>query len=526
MISRDDIKSDIDSIIQKQMESLKGHFNPLPDDLQNKKYGVDIFTITIKGSKENRYLYLSGLYKKGIKDLLTYLGIFMKTVHGSSILIRKTHNIIEQVSIKQVKDLICWYLFQLKPLNIELENINEEFSVNAQTEIFLQQCNTVINQNFLEYLLNEDSEILRDDKSGSYLMFNNKIIRVESEQIKTIQYSEIQAVVWKSSIVNFNFTTRKDYESHFEKFIKNVCSNDEERIKCLKSALGYLIYSYNKPSGGQMVMLYDESITDLNNPMGGTGKGVIAKAISTIRNTTKLDGKKFSGKQRFDFQEVTLDTQVVWLDDAGKDLDIDRFNSISTDGITIEKKFQDAIHIPAENSPKFLICSNIILDVLGSTRKRRQYIVELSDHYSSQIVTGVEEPIIKEHGGRFYSDDWNEEEWNAFYWYLIECVQTYLKYGLPPSRAVNIYENRSRQQIGEELHNWIEEHDFEVGKDYNTKELFNEFKGLHENSNDLFTQRAFSNRLKMFFALKNLKVEFKTVSEGKDKVSVFRINNQ
>lgn len=274
-----------------------------------------------------------------------------------------------------------------------------------------------------------------------------------------------------------------------------------------------------------MVILYDEQITDLDNPQGGTGKGVIASAIMIIRNTVKLDGKKINGNDRFDFQDVRIDTEVVWIDDVGKQLNIDRFNSISTDGFNIEQKYKDSIHIPAEESPKIIICSNIIMDCTGTTRKRRQFIIELSSHYSSKISSGVEEPIIEEHGCRFFSDDWDDSEWNSFYWFMIGCFQDYLKDGLVPVPSINVFENRSRQIIGEDLHNWLEKKEFSPDSDYLTKELFEEYKGLYEGGNDRYTQRSFSNKLKKYFSLKGVQVVFDSKSLEGDKVSFFRISN-
>jgi hypothetical protein len=274
-----------------------------------------------------------------------------------------------------------------------------------------------------------------------------------------------------------------------------------------------------------MVILYDEMITDLNNPQGGTGKGLIANAVSSIRHTVKIDGKKFRGDNRFDFQEVDFATRVLWLDDVSKHVDIDRFNSITTDGFNVEKKFKDSLKIPAAQSPKILICSNIILDCTGTTRKRRQFIVELAPFYSNRIGTGIEEPIIEFHGARFFTDEWDEGEWNRFYWYMIDCLQLYLLEGLLHNPAINVIENRSRQLIGEDFFNWAKEQNFAIGKEYPTTVLYEDYSSLYEKGNVKFLQRTFSNKLKAFFNLKDLKLEFFTKPIGASKESYFRIKN-
>jgi hypothetical protein len=198
---------------------------------------------------------------------------------------------------------------------------------------------------------------------------------------------------------------------------------------------------------------------------------------------------------------------------------------MSTDGFNIEQKFKDSIFIPAEESPKILVCSNIIMDCTGTTRKRRQFIIELAPHYARQIKNGTEEPIVDEHGGRFFSTEWDDSEWNLFYWFMMDCLQSYLKSGLIHTNSKNVIENRSRQIIGDELYNWLENKSLELDKEYPTKQLYEEFKHLFEGDNSNFTQRTFSNKIKHYFALKDLKIKYDFKSENSQKVSVFRISN-
>ena len=485
---------------------------------------MDIFTFLIKG-KEVKQIHLTGVYKLGVIELLKYLGVYSKKVFNSNLFIRKIDNVIEEVTIKEIKEILNYYLNQLPSLSIEIDGLFEEYSREAQIETFYKQTNIVINESFLDYLEKEESEILIDTSDCAYILFQNGIIKVTANSAIKMEYIELQhKVVWRNNIIS-RMISNKKMGGNFSLFISNVCNQDPKRIKNLNSAIGYLLHSYHHSSGGQMVILYDEMITDLNNPQGGTGKGLIANSVSCIRHTVKIDGKKFKGDNRFDFQEVDFATRVLWLDDVSKHLDIDRFNSITTDGFNIEKKFKDSLKIPAGQSPKILICSNIILDCTGTTRKRRQFIVELAPFYSSRIGTGIEEPIIQVHGKRFFTDEWDENEWNSFDWYMISCLQLYLSKGLVYSPAINVVENRSRQLIGEDFFNWAKEQNFVQGKEYPTSILFEDYSRLYEKGNDKFLQRTFSNKLKAFFNLKELKLEFFSKSNGSSKDSYFRIKN-
>ncbi len=507
-----------------QAEKLNGHFNKNIVSLGNNKFAMDIFTFVIKG-KEVKQIHLTGVYKLGVIELLKHLGVYSKKVFNSNLFIRKIDNVIEEVSIKEIKEILNYYLNQLPSLSIEIDGLFEEYSREAQIETFYKQTNLVINESFLDYLEKEESEILIDTSDCAYILFQNGIIKVTASLATKMEFVELQnKVVWRNNIISRKINNKKT-GGNFSLFISNVCNQDPKRIENLNSAIGYLLHSYHHSSGGQMVILYDEMITDLNNPQGGTGKGLIANSVSCIRHTVKIDGKKFKGDNRFDFQEVDFSTRVLWLDDVNKHLDIDRFNSITTDGFNIEKKFKDSLKIPAGQSPKILICSNIILDCTGTTRKRRQFIVELAPFYSSRIGTGIEEPIIQVHGKRFFTDEWDENEWNSFDWYMISCLQLYLSKGLVYSPVINVVENRSRQLIGEDFFNWAKEQNFVQGKEYPTSILFEDYSRLYEKGNDKFLQRTFSNKLKAFFNLKELKLEFFSKSNGSSKDSYFRIKN-
>lgn len=507
-----------------QVEMLNGHFNKNIVLLGNNKFAMDIFSFVIRG-KEIKQIHLTGIYKLGVIELLKNLGVYSKKVFNSDLFIRKINNVIEEVSIKEIKEILNYYLNQLPSLSIEIDGIFEEYSREAQIETFYKQTNLVINESFLDYLEKEESEILIDTSDSAYIPFQNGIIVVSANSVIKLEFIELKnKVVWRNNIISRMISNKKT-GGNFSLFISNVCNQDSIRIQTLNSAIGYLLHSYHHSSGGQMVILYDEMITDLNNPQGGTGKGLIANSVSCIRHTVKIDGKKFKGDNRFDFQEIDFATRVLWLDDVSKHLDIDRFNSITTDGFNVEKKFKDSLKIPAAQSPKILISSNIILDCTGTTRKRRQFIVELAPFYSSRIGTGIEEPIIQTHGSRFFSDEWDEEEWNLFYWYMIDCLTLYFKEGLIFNESINVVENRSRQLIGEDFFNWAKEQNFEKGKDYSTSILFEDYYDLYEKGNDKFLQRTFSNKLKAFFNLKELKLEFFSKSNGASKDSYFRIKN-
>jgi hypothetical protein len=274
-----------------------------------------------------------------------------------------------------------------------------------------------------------------------------------------------------------------------------------------------MLHNYNAPEKGQAIILYDEVITDLSKPQGGTGKGVFAKALSLASEMVKIDGKKFDEDDRFCFQLVCDSTQIVFFDDVKTKLGFDRFNSMLTDGWNIEKKNKDEFRIKPEDSPKVLMSSNSILECEGTTRKRRQSILEFSNHYSKHIVKGNEAPIQEIHGCIFFSSDWDEEEWRIFYSFLIQCICEFMKNGLAYYEPKNVKPNRLRQVTSDDFAEWISEQTFELDYIYETKPYFENFLATYPD--DKFNQRRFSSFLKKYAAINDWILKHPPASSGK-----------
>ena len=52
------------------------------------------------------------------------------------------------------------------------------------------------------------------------------------------------------------------------------------------------------------------------NPDGGTGKGIFAKAIGQFKDSVTLDGKSFDFNKTFVFQRVEQFTNLLVFDDV------------------------------------------------------------------------------------------------------------------------------------------------------------------------------------------------------------------
>lgn len=523
MISRDIIKKHNEAMF---MENQQYDLNELID-LGNGFYGKGLVTLKKIVPKDGKpFILLKGLCAYNIQNLLRNYNLYKFHQYETTMFVQKNGAILRQVTESEVKDIIQPEIEGITEMEVDINGVEAVFTAEAQKEKLYKGYNSVFNKNFYEFLPVLDAKLYQDDANTAYLHFENGTLKVTASSAILIPFNEAEGkCIWEDQVIPHPINDKTEWVTMFQTFNQNVTDQDEKRLLALESGIGYMLHNHHKKSGGQMLMLYDQEITDLDNPQGGTGKGLIVNGIMQLRRTVKIDGKKFTGKGTFEFQEITASTQILWLDDAAKTLDVDRFNSISTDGFNVERKNKDSLTIPREQAPKIVIASNVILDCTGSTRKRRQHPVELSNYYSSMISTGLEEPIVKEHGCEFYSEKWSKQEWNAFFWYMIGCIQLYLTDGLVAVPAINLIENRGKQILGSELFYWIKEQDFQPNKEYSTKDYFNQFKEAYEENNKDFKQRTFSNKLKKYFALFSQNIEFKSTNSNGDKIATFIIKD-
>jgi hypothetical protein len=469
------------------------------DKITDNQFAVDIWLINHTNESNRPNINFEGkIYRTGFINKLNEMGFFkLKSKFGETIFVKKNGLIVKEVDKEEIKsDFFVNYLQSTGNLCVMYYDSMEVIRRELLIETYLKQQHLIFNEKFLHHLPTLETEFLRDKKGCSFFPFKNGIAVVTKDLFKLVPFDEFEVrgkCIWENNIIPHHLELSSRKNSHFSRFIQNVSNNDSKRIVSLESALGYLLSDYSEPTKGQVIIIYDEALSQQGIPQGGTGKGVIAKALKVLRNSAKIDGKKILLNDRFKWQNVTKQTQIVHLDDIGKQFNFESIYSCSTDGWNVEAKYSPEFFIPPEESPKILITSNRVLDNKGTTNKRRQFTLELSDYYSRQIKKGNEEPILKEHGCTFFSlDEWDKEEWSAFFTYMLKCNQLYHKKGLIHSESININENLLMQETSLEFIEWMKSKNFELNKRYVTEELYEEFISFADLNKDIFKQHKFS----------------------------------
>lgn len=456
---------------------------------------------------------LSGLSRLGMLEFLSRSGYY-RLAPGSVVVVRVQQGVVEIVGTESIKAHIIGFLESIDSDGIGFKYGNRNVSALklALMDTYLKQYHLVINKDNLEHLKPLPFEILSDNSNTAFFPFQDGIVKVTATGISVTGYDNLDGkCVWKGHILNRNHplkATQKGQASKFEDFLGNITCGEVSRLDGFRCAIGYLLLNHVSPSRAVAIILYDEELSDGTIANGGTGKGIIAKAVAQMRKVTRIDGKSYRSDDRFKFQLVNEDTQVIWIDDPRSDFDFSDLFSAISEGISVEGKNQPTrVFLPNRN-PKFIISSNIILARNGSSNNRRQYIQEVGSHYKDLAGNGVHEPIVKVHGGLFFDNEsWDAAEWARFDLFMLRCTQFYLAEGLTNSEPVNVALNKLIQQTSEDFVNWVTEQGFELKERYETKMKFHEFKSLYFDDDPQFKLRGFTNMLKKYALSKGWKHE-------------------
>lgn len=320
------------------------------------------------------------------------------------------------------------YHFELDAMPHFMRKHMTEIQLNpVQIESFTRGINTYLSQSILKSVDEFETVNFRDERDSSIIYFKNCIIKIHKhgESFDILDYSEIESPIWADKVINRDFNYLKDYaEGDFENFCYKISGESDIHFKRLKSLLGYLLHNYKDPSLTKTVVFYDTENDDKDVANGGTGKTLLSMFINQFRKVSTIDGKEFNPDNRFAFQNVNVDTEVVNIDDVGKNFDFVRLFAKTTSDFQIEKKGKQIISLDYSNSPKIMITSNsLIKSPEGSSSKRRLEEFFLKSPFSDSFTP------LDNYGRRFF-EDWDQEEWDKTALFAIDCIKLFLEEGI------------------------------------------------------------------------------------------------
>lgn len=293
----------------------------------------------------------------------------------------------------------------------------------------------------------EGKALLRDNKSSSFRFFLNGYVEIASDKVTEIMsYSSLpeNSYVWNDLISHRKYLPPalaiRSGDRHFRDFVGNLSRDadgalSDQAFERLQIVIGYLCHRIHQESQRKCVVLMDrlEDDNQIGKSNGGTGKSLLIRCLSEMVNVISLNGKAFkrSTEDRFALAGVTEAHELVNFDDASERFNFESIFPHITGDFHVRRMRENPIAIPGDRAPKIVITTNHPMEGSDISHRRRQILVEVSSYYRQLLENEGKTPADVHGGMELCGNEWGDHDWNEFYQFVFECIQVYLKKGLP-----------------------------------------------------------------------------------------------
>jgi hypothetical protein len=259
--------------------------------------------------------------------------------------------------------------------------------------------------------------------------------------------------------------SREEYRERYKFAIDGPLLSEEQRqqqkmhlITKLLS-IGKMMHRYKSMSTAMAVWSMDYVMRDLSKSQGGTGKSLTPYCLAQVLPTETIAGRDRAAlANKHVFENISEDTDMLWLDDADKHTDFSFFYSAITGFMKKNPKGTKSETIGFEDSPQIWITSNFPpVDVDQDSTIRRLWMTEYSDYYhynQSGEYREVRKPF--DDFGKELIRDFDQHDWNSFINTLAVACQSFIKHGYVSSGDDNMRINAYRNKIGEQVIQWFD----------------------------------------------------------------------
>ena len=289
------------------------------------------------------------------------------------------------------------------------------------------------------------------------------------------KFKQRNKFIYAKQIIQRNFDENGNEKGDFAKFSSFV-TNDKKHLLNYRTTIGYLISTYKNPSIARAVIISDIQSQIANEPLGRTGKGIVIKGLSHIVQTTEYNGKATDLKNdKFVYQNVTVLTALMVIQDVSKGFVFESLFSTLTDSMSVERKYQSKKTIDFSHSPKIALTTNYTIPQDTDSFKDRKHLLMLNNFFNA-------ENKPEKHFKRMLFD-WNEKEWAKFDKYMVECVRLFLEKGLVSYSDKKFERQKLINQTSEEFVELMESEYDILNHFFSIKEVANELEIESESDN-------------------------------------------
>jgi hypothetical protein len=451
------------------------------------------------------------IHHEGLLIRLRKSGFCWIRIDGKKRLVQIQGKIVEEVDITDISDYVYQYIQTFVPEFIGFGKKRSEL-----VNLFSRGIEKYINFPKLRLLGIKEISFHFDTKTESFFYFKNGVVKVTADSISLIQYSELSGFLWKKQIrkrpmILLEAGTTGD----FRDLCFRICNKDEKKFTSLRSIIGYILHRYWSPSLTKIPIFLDETVNGTDEAQGGTGKTIICLALEHIRNMVTIDGKSFKPGGDFRFQQLDLDTEILFIDDLDRHTSFEFCFSIITAGIEVNQKNKASFRIPKEKTPKPIITSNFpVKSIAGNSTERRKIEFEVSSYYGAKLTPSQE-------FGRDFFQDWSGDDFNKMFNFFIYCCQFYLQNGIVDPPSVNTEMRRLISDLGgADLKDFLDEKVLEGSERWIKKDIYDEFCTSHYGLKKYYSsQNKFTTKVKKYFDFRSI-----TYDETASKRKAFQLD--
>lgn len=281
--------------------------------------------------------------------------------------------------------------------------------------------------------------------------------------------------------------------------------------------IGYMMHRYKRESNSKVVWSMDYVMRDISKSSGGTGKSLTPSGLKRVLPTEYLNGRdKTVLDNKHVFENVSENTDMLWLDDAGRETNFDFFFGVVTGPMKKNPKGTKSEMIDFEDSPKIWITSNFPpMKGDEDSTMRRIWFSAYSDFYhynKSGEYRGEHKP--EDDLGKQLFLDFGRDDWNRYLNFLAQCCKAYIQFGIVESNDHTLMVNTYRNMIGQQFLDWANVY---FNKEDQTLDYFLHKIQLHETyKNEIgdISANGFKNKLEVWCKMKMYAFNPKKIEKG------------
>lgn len=364
-----------------------------------------------------------------------------------------------------------------------------------------------------------------DKKDTVYIPFKNGVAKIMKDGFTVIPYSSPeldffhQVESMKHDFAEFDISGESE-AGNYEKFLISAIigrNADEEgfqltvfeqkTVMAFYSMFGYYLSNYKDFAKAYAIILTDEGANGENED-GGRGKSLIAEGIKKFVGWNFRKGSELPADNH-SFGDVELYHDFYFIDELPAQFQYSFLYSPITGDLLKNQKHVNQEVIPFSLSPKFLLATNykFMYHKDNTSTNRRYAECKLTKFWQKQKVDEY-------FGQTFFSNDWDQQEWQKFFEFAVRCVWLFLNYGLVKidySKESDNYDARFSTEVKES--EMIRIMDIlELSESFNVTDFMNEYKKGKWTYEKFFSHTNAKDHIQIYFEFqkKNFKYDQRT----------------